>query len=138
MTSLGGREPRLGQCVGESGVAIPGVQELAGNSPPVVGDLDGDAAAALVAAQLHLTPRRLSGLLALGGRLEPVRHRVAEQMADRLRDPVQDHPVELRVGAADRQLGLLALIRGEVAHGAGEGRRDRAEREGPHLDHRVL
>ena len=76
--------------------------------------------------------------LALLRRLDPVGDRVAQQVYERLREPLEDRPVELGLGPYDDELDLLAGLGGEVAHGARQRRDDRRERQRPHPDRRAL
>ena len=100
MTSSAVENPASRERVGERPALVRLAEELGGHAAPVVEDLDRDHAAALVAAQLDAPARRLAGLLALLGRLDPVRDGVAQQVGDRLGDAVEDHPVEWCLGAA--------------------------------------
>ena len=138
LTSLGGREARLREHLGErAGPARLGQRRL-GDAAAVVGDRDLDRAAALLGAQLQPPALRLAGPRALLGRLDAVGDGVAQDVDERLGEPFEDGAVELRLGAEDDQLDLLAGLGGEVAHGARERRHDRRQRQRAHPDRRVL
>src|SRR5439155_2479783 len=111
---------------------------LGSEAAAVVGDAQGDDAAALLGRQQHGADARLAGRLALLRRLDPVTDGVPKQVDDGLGETFEDDAVELRLSPAQLELDLFSLHGGDVAHGAGEGARDRGERQHPHLDRRVL
>ena len=119
---LGSREPGLGEDVGQRAASARRAPGARGETPRPSSATSIATIRPRCSARSSTRPAR--GLPAASrscGRLDPVRDRVAQQVDDGLRDAVEDHPVELGLGAADRQLDLLALLRTR-------GRGSRAER----------
>ena len=85
---------------------------------------DDHVAAGVARRQLEHAGRRLAGGDALRRRLEPVVERVAHEVHERVAERVDDGAVELRVGALQPQLDLLAepLRRGRARPAGSAGR----------------
>ena len=101
------------------------------DSAAVVGDLDRHPAALVEGPQREPARPRLSGGHAGRGRLDAVVDRVADEMRERIADALDQRPIELGVGAVDRQLHLLAAGDGKVADRSWEAAEDVLDRLEP-------
>ena len=84
---IGGEEPFLERLVEDGGPVEPAA---------VIGDLDADVVSVLVGAQAYVAFPALAGRDALLGRLDPVVHRVANEMHERLANTIDHLLVDLR------------------------------------------
>ena len=132
------RESRAREDVDERALAR-GLREQLGRDPaPVVRDDHRDEPASLLRSQHDAPARRLARLESLRGRLDAVSDGVSEHVHERLGEALEDHAVELGLGALDDELDLLALGVRDVADGAGERSGDRSEGQRARLDGGVL
>jgi hypothetical protein len=120
-------EPALDCLVGD---------ELGVDAMAVVADFDDHAAAGVTRRDLERADRRFAGGAALGRRLESVIEGVAHQVHERVAQGVDDGAVQLRVGAHELELDLLAQLVGEVADQAGKAQEHDLDRDHAYLhDH---
>ena len=81
---------------------------------------------------------RLARRDALGGRLDAVIDRVAQQVHERIGEPVEDRAVELELGAAQLHLDPHARALGDVARRARQRLEDAQQRRGAQLERAAL
>ncbi len=104
----------------------------------VVPHLDHHLRALLVGPHLYLARHGLSGRRPHGGQLDAVVERVTQQVDQRVAQGFQNLLVDLGVGAFQPQGNLLARLALEVAHGPGERREERLDRQHAHAAHGVF
>ena len=114
------------------------VQYLRRDAPAVVRDDDFYEAAARDGTDLKAAAPGLMHPLTLGRSLDAVSHGVAEQVGQWIMQALQDHPIDLSVGASDGQLDFLARGEREIPDRERQPAGDRLEREGSHPDRGVL
>ena len=111
---------------------------LAVDAGAVVGDLDQDAARAVLGRQPHHALSRLAGGDALVRPLEPVVDRVANHVGQRVGEALDDGLVDLGHLALGDQAHLLAGRVGRLAHDARHALEQRLDRLGADRQHAFL
>jgi hypothetical protein len=99
----------------ETGVERLGYQLLAVDAAPVVFDIDEDLVARLARRYGEDPDLPLAGLQPVGRHFDPVIHRVADDVRERIADHLDHLAVELDVAAFDIDEHLLAKLRRKVA-----------------------
>ena len=116
---VGADQTAFHRCAANCGQVQPGA---------VVLTTDENVVALALEAKLDAPDRRLAQALALGGGFNPVVHRVAQHVHQRIHHVVQDVAVHQRAGAAHRQLRLLVHQSAGLPHAALQARRYRLDR----------
>jgi hypothetical protein len=100
----------------------------------VVSDRDRDAGALAHRRKDDLAFRLLFLFLALGGRLDPMVHGVAQQVHQRIAQLVKNRAVELDLFALHAELDLFIELAREIAHQPGKAVEHLPHRRHPRLD----
>ncbi len=91
-------------------------EALVVDAAAVVGDLDQYLVARLARIDAQRARGRLGGALALGGHLDAMIDRVADDMGQRIADHLDHLAIELDVAAVDHQHDLLVELGRQIAH----------------------
>ena len=118
-------------CVGGHEALLDGLlaQDAGVHAAAVVLDGDHDHPVGVAGVEAELALGRLADRDALLGRLDAVVEGVADEVAQRVADLLEDGPVELGLLALDDQRDLLAQLRRHVAHDAREAVEDALDRQ---------
>lgn len=137
------QHPLVGERLGRRGVDEPTCHRLRadgfdGDAGAIVLHLDRDLPALVEGPEPESAGPWLAGRLADFGSLDPMVDGIANQVRERIANPLHERPIELRVGPVDDQLHLAAAGHGQVPHRPRKLVEDVLDGLHPRLDSRLL